>query len=162
MLVTSSRNTASAIVNDIFKRTKKLTAEQKKLINDVVALVRSTNNYHKDYDSQGFISWFVNPILLEQYFTIYEDGRLVAFLSYGKLNKEAEHKWLTCRNDFVLADWNSGDSLWLIDCIAPHGHGAEICSIARDYVAKHGFANRKVRFKRIYRSGREKVSSSTI
>lgn len=161
MLVTSSKNKTSAIISDIIKKVK-LTAEQKKLVNDLIPLIQKAPNYHKDYNSSEIITWFINPILINQYFTIYEDNKLLAFLTYGTLNTQAENKWLTKGYDFTLSDWASGKNLWLIDCIAPYGHAPKVCKIAREYVSKHGYKSKKVFFKRRYRNGKEKIANTII
>jgi hemolysin-activating ACP:hemolysin acyltransferase len=162
MLVTSSKNKSSIIVNDIYKKIKTLTTDQKTLVADLVPLIQKAPNYHKDYDSEQIIIWFINPILQNQYFTIYENNRLAAFLTYGYLDTQTENKWLTKGYDFKFDDWDSGKNLWLIDCIAPWGHAPKICKIARKHVAKHGYANKKVNFKRIYKTNKEKLASAVI
>lgn len=162
MLVTSSKNKTLVIINDIFKKHKDLTKEQKKVITDLVNLLPSVPNYHKDFDGKNIIMWFVYPILLNQYFTIYDKNKLVAFLSYGFLNKQAENKWLTKAYDFTLDDWTSGSNLWLIDCLAPYGHGPKICKIARKHHASNGYLKKKVYFCRRYNTGKEKISQSVI
>ena len=162
MLVTSSKNKQKVILNDIFKKVKKLTVEQKILVTDLVDLVLKVPNYHKDYSSDEIVAWFVNPILLNQYFTIYENNQLAAFLTYGYFDSKIENKWLTKSVELDIEDWTSGANLWLIDCLAPWGHAVQICNIARKHGAKHGYANKKIKFKRIYRSGKQKISSTVI
>lgn len=59
------------------------------------------------------------PILLGQYKIFRFDGVPRAALTWAWLSEEAEGRHLAGQG-FSLADWRSGDRLWLIDVIVPY------------------------------------------
>jgi hemolysin-activating ACP:hemolysin acyltransferase len=161
MLITSSKNKNEFIKKDIVAKVKKLTTEDKILIYDLVDLISKASNYHKDYDSEQIITWFVNPLLKKQLLTHY-DNKLKAVLTLGFLNTNAEQKLLKKIDSFTIEDWSSGSNIWLVDCIAPYGHAATICSQARFKLSKMGFSGKKIHYKRDYKNGKTRLASSVI
>ena len=59
------------------------------------------------------------PILLGQYKIFRFDGVPRGALTWAWLSEDSEKKYLN-GHGFHLADWRSGDRLWLIDFIAPY------------------------------------------
>jgi cytolysin-activating lysine-acyltransferase len=69
------------------------------------------------------------PVLLlpairnRQFLFASEAGKPVFYLSWANLSLEAEKRYLA--NSPLLmpvADWNSGDRMWILDWVAPFGH----------------------------------------
>ena len=70
------------------------------------------------------LEWMVMPpILLNQYRLFRADGRIVAFAAWAYLSEAAEARLQEPNPRLAPADWKSGDRLWLVNMIAPYGHG---------------------------------------
>jgi len=70
------------------------------------------------------IEWLVMPALIHEQFYIFRDGeRPVGMALWAKCNSEAEAKlergMLEPQNRLTLEEWKSGDSIWLVDLVAP-------------------------------------------
>lgn len=58
-----------------------------------------------------------------QYILGTEHGKPVFYLSWASLNLEAESRYIDgAARNIQIADWTSGDRVWLNDWIAPFGH----------------------------------------
>ena len=161
MLVTSSRDKNVATVAFILRKVK-LTSEQKQLVTDLVQFLPTVPNFQKDYSPQQIIDWLVTPILANQYFVIYNNGKLVAFLTYAFLDKQTENKWLTKKTSLTIDEWRSGTTPWLIDCLAPHGHARKISMTMVEHLRKTGHKGKRIHFRRIYKSKEIRYSSSLL
>ena len=70
------------------------------------------------------IEWLVMPALVHEQFYIFRDGdRPVGLALWAKCSPQAEAKlergMLEPENRLTLEDWKSGDTIWLVDLIAP-------------------------------------------
>ena len=70
------------------------------------------------------IEWLAMPALVHEQFYIFRDGdRPVGLALWAKCSPQAEAKlekgMLEPENRLTLEDWKSGDSIWLVDLIAP-------------------------------------------
>ena len=71
--------------------------------------------------------WVLPPIRLGT-FRIYHKGeRPVGFVSWAMFNEETEQKFVRNPTGLKPSDWNSGERIWLIDCVAPFGDFKGIC-----------------------------------
>jgi cytolysin-activating lysine-acyltransferase len=68
-----------------------------------------------------------------------EGGRPVGYVAWALLGAEAERRVLkTARTDLHMSEWTEGDSLWIIDMLAPFGHLKHIMRDLRDVLfAEH-------------------------
>lgn len=164
MLVTSSRtgNKSLIILENVLKQNRKLNSIQKTTIADLIGLLASCSSYHRYYGVNEINHWFIPPLLLNQYITIYENNKLVAFITYANLDRISENCWLTQGKSLDLDSWNSGSNIWMIDCLAPFGHGSRICSSLRKRFHAQGLKGKIVRYKRRYPSGQERISKNVI
>ena len=70
------------------------------------------------------IEWLVMPALVHEQFYVFRDGeRPVGLALWARCNPQAEAKvekgMLEPENRLTLEDWRSGDSIWLVDLVAP-------------------------------------------
>ena len=70
------------------------------------------------------LEWLVMPALIHEQFYIFRDGdRPVGLALWAKCNEEAEAKldrgMLEPEHRLTLEEWKSGDSIWLVDLVAP-------------------------------------------
>lgn len=70
------------------------------------------------------LEWLVMPALLYRQFYIFRDGdKTIGVALWAKLSAEAEkkldHPLSDSKNQLSPQDWTSGDSIWLIDLVAP-------------------------------------------
>ena len=72
----------------------------------------------------GDIEWLVMPALIHQQFYLFRDGdRPIGLALWAKCGQEAEAKldrgMIEPENRLTLEEWTSGDTIWLVDLIAP-------------------------------------------
>jgi cytolysin-activating lysine-acyltransferase len=70
------------------------------------------------------LEWIAMPALIHEQFYIFRDGeRPVGLALWAKCGPDAEGKlergMLDPENRLTLDDWRSGDTIWLVDLIAP-------------------------------------------
>lgn len=72
----------------------------------------------------GDLEWLVMPALIHKQFYIFRDGdRPVGLALWAKCNAEAQAKlergMVEPPNRLSLEEWRSGETIWLVDLIAP-------------------------------------------
>ena len=72
----------------------------------------------------GDLEWLVMPALIHRQFYIFRDGdKPVGLALWAKCNPQAEAKldrgMIEPENRLTLEEWSSGDTLWLVDLVAP-------------------------------------------
>jgi cytolysin-activating lysine-acyltransferase len=70
------------------------------------------------------IEWLLMPALIHEQFYIFRDGeRPVGLALWAKCSPQAEAKlergMIEPENRLTLEEWKSGDSIWLVDLVAP-------------------------------------------
>lgn len=92
-----------------------------------VAWLMAHSDLHRQWPVGALQQWVSTPFRLGQ-FRIYHrrDGQPVGFLSWAEFSEDAEKRYLEDCQTIAAEDWNSGDRLWVIDFIAPFGHGRKI------------------------------------
>lgn len=84
------------------------------------------------------------------HFIVYEDNaRPVGFVTYAFLSHQVENKLLNREGAMLPEDWKSGEQPWVIDVLAPFGHGPAIVKELR----VHQFPNDIVRSIRRHEDG---------
>ena len=77
-----------------------------------------------------------------QFILAAERGRPVFYLSWANLSLDAERRYLRRHpSQMPVADWNSGDRMWVLDWVAPFGHTRVMAQLLRRQL----FANRWMR-----------------
>ena len=74
--------------------------------------------------AMGDLEWLVMPPLIHRQFYIFRDGdRPVGLALWAKCTPEAEAKleagMIEPENRLTLEEWTSGETIWLVDLIAP-------------------------------------------
>ncbi len=101
-------------------------AQRSRLIGDIATLMMQSST-HANYKIQHLSKIVLPPVQLNQ-FRIYHDAkkRPVGFVSWAMLSKEAEDKLLNKPAPLTLAEWASGDIIYIMEFIAPYGHAEKI------------------------------------
>ena len=74
------------------------------------------------------LEWLVmTPIMLRQFRVFYAPDRPIGVALWGYVNEAVEERLKTGQARMAPADWKSGETLWLVDIVAPFGgHDAMI------------------------------------
>lgn len=81
--------------------------------------------------------WYLGGAFAHKQFKFYFDakGMPVGFVSWATLSADVEDRFLSeDRPNLHLSEWNEGDSLWIIDFVAPFGNLKYILRDLRDVV----------------------------
>jgi cytolysin-activating lysine-acyltransferase len=88
------------------------------------------------------LEWRVMPALVLNQAKLYlRDEAPMAFVSWAKLSEEVAQRYQVAPHQLTLADWASGDQIWLINMFTPYGGAQEILKNLREKV----FAGQVVR-----------------
>ena len=88
-----------------------------------VAWLYMRSQIHKHYFLQDMESRVLPPVMKGQcklYLQTKTGGLPMAFVSWAYLSEEAEENYCATQR-IAPKDWNSGENIWLVDMIAPHG-----------------------------------------
>jgi cytolysin-activating lysine-acyltransferase len=81
----------------------------------------------------GELEWRVMPALMLDQAKLYlKDEAPVAFASWAKLSEEVAQRYQTAPHQLTMADWASGDQIWLIDVFTPFGGAQEVLKDLRE------------------------------
>ena len=77
----------------------------------------------------GDLEWLIMPALIHRQFYIFRDGdKPIGLALWAKCGKEAEAKlergMIEPENRLSLEEWANGDTIWLVDLIAPFADAA--------------------------------------
>ena len=64
------------------------------------------------------------PIRLKQAVFVFEKDECVGFCTWGFFSKAVAEGFVSRTRPLEPPDWTSGSDLWIVDMIAPYGHGA--------------------------------------
>jgi hemolysin-activating ACP:hemolysin acyltransferase len=162
MLVTSSKNQNRYIVSLIEKKFKSLSTEQISLLYELIEIFKFVPNFYKSFTYDEFVETFVFPMLIDQCVTLYENNKLVGFITYAFLNKQAEEKFLKKNGSFTLEDHNSGKNLWVLVVYSPFGHGRLVFNKFRKRMRDQGHKKKLAKFMRVYKNGKDRINQVMI
>ncbi len=111
---------------------KQLSKEQKfKLIGEIASLMISSD-LHINYRLKDIRDIFMPAVDANQ-FRIYhnKNGFPVGFICWAFLSDEIDKLYGEGKYKLKPTDWNSGKNGWIIENIAPFGHGKQIMSELR-------------------------------
>ncbi len=66
------------------------------------------------------------PLRLGQYKIFTSKGYPRAFITWASLNEENQIKFALEESYFGADQWASGENIWLVDLVAPFGHGPDV------------------------------------
>ena len=149
-VVTSKKRKAEEFLAAIKREVKTWRSELDKDFLDYMALSIAAGN-HKDDDIQIVYAEIVLPMIMNNYIILREEGKIVAYASWGFFSKQVsdlkmkQRKWL-----LTPEDYGTGSEIWLMDVIAPYGHYRKI--IAELVKRKHelGLHDDRINFRRFY------------
>ncbi|SEW09691.1 cytolysin-activating lysine-acyltransferase [Aliiroseovarius sediminilitoris] len=91
-----------------------------------LAFLAFYSNVYGNWSARALAKAFEPPIYLKQ-FNIYRARDVPrGLVTWAKLDAAAEKKHLSGSGLDEFDEWRSGDQLWIMDIMAPWGHGAEI------------------------------------
>lgn len=87
-----------------------------------MTFLASLSRYHKTRPLAQVQAGFDIPLRLSQYRVLRSNGYPRAFFTWAGLSPEAERHFAVDHAPLRPEQWNSGDSLWVVDLAAPFGH----------------------------------------
>ncbi len=94
----------------------------------------SHSKLHRNLAMHGIHRWIL-PLLKHKQFLLYEvDEKPRGFITWAYLNEETETAYVESVRTLAPEMWKSGQSLWMIDFVAPFGDGMAILSDLRKNV----------------------------
>lgn len=154
--------TDQEILKILLKKNKTLTQYQQNLLSEIIQLLRRCPSSHKKYDVAQIQSWIVNPLLKENLLVLEKGGKTVAITTFAAINKNVARKWFTDKKLSDLDDWNSGNDIWWIDCLAPEGNAREICRMLRNHLRAKGLRKKYINHIRVYKNGDFRINKSML
>jgi len=140
---TSSGNTSTpeAKLNGIDKPNlntsilKQMSVDQKfKLIGEVASLMISSD-LHINYRLADLRDIFMPAIDCNQFRIYHNNKKLpVGFVCWAYLSDEIDKLYVEGKYKIKPQDWNSGNNGWIIEMIAPFGHGKKIITELRNEI----------------------------
>jgi cytolysin-activating lysine-acyltransferase len=81
------------------------------------------------------LEWRVMPALVLNQAKLYlKDEAPMAFVSWARLSEEVAQRYQAAPHQLTMADWASGDQIWLIDMFTPYGGAQEVLKNLREKV----------------------------
>jgi cytolysin-activating lysine-acyltransferase len=107
-------------------------ADLSAVIGQVVALMMASPAY--EFTFLADLKWMILPALSLRQFRVYRDDKqqIVAFAAWAFLSEEVERRLNSGNPRLAPKDWKSGDRLWLVNLLAPMGHGPAVLEDLRN------------------------------
>lgn len=101
-------------------------------------LVLLNSNAHRLNFFIGDLEWLLLSPILKQQFRLYrdKDQKPVGLILWAFVNDEVNKRLELGIGKLGFNDWKSGDTLWIIDLIAPQGGGNKMIEELKDTVFK--------------------------
>lgn len=119
----------------------------------VVALL-AASPVHRGWTVADIDRLIVPPMRMGQFVTIRRRDQIVAYGSWALFGETAEDGYVTGQRKIQPGDWRSGDRLWAVDVVAPHGDVREIVALMRADLVRRGYEGRTIRFRRVKATSR--------
>lgn len=103
----------------------------------------------------GDMEWLIMPPIILKQFKIYytSENKPAAAVLWAKVNDEVEGRLKNGQRKLTQEEWNSGESNWIIDMIAPYG---QIDTILED-LQKNVFAGSEFNFVKTTPDGKREI-----
>ena len=89
----------------------------------------SLSKFNRDRSLEQITAQLEPPLRLNQYLILRSNGFPRAFITWAGLDPASEHRFAVAHRGIEPHEWNSGQSKWLIDFVAPFGQFDQIVSI---------------------------------
>ncbi|WP_371170802.1 toxin-activating lysine-acyltransferase [Aliiroseovarius sp. 2305UL8-7] len=91
-----------------------------------VAFLSFYSDLYGKWSARAIAKAFEPPVYLKQ-FNVYRANNVPrGLVTWGMLNDDAEQKHISGSGLDTFEEWRSGSQLWIMDIMAPWGHGKEI------------------------------------
>ena len=150
-ILQSKKNKAKEFLQAIKAEVKDWRSDLDQDFLDYMQLAEQADN-HKDDSIHVICAEIVWPMIMGNYIMIREQGKLVAYASWGMFSKKIAAEKMVARSWLLeREDYDTGKEIWLMDVIAPFGHTRAI--IAELVKRKHalGLHNDRINFRRFYK-----------
>lgn len=102
-----------------------------------LAFLAFYSDFYGKWPARAIAKVFEPPIYLKQ-FNMYRARTIPrGLVTWAKLDKAAEAKHLSGDGLDEFEEWRSGDQLWVMDIMAPWGHGADIIQNIKDTIQEN-------------------------
>lgn len=79
------------------------------------------------------LQWRVMPpLILDQAKLFMRDGLPLAYVSWALLSESAAERYQHPPHQLAASDWQSGNQVWIIDLLAPHGGADDVVKDLRE------------------------------
>lgn len=90
---------------------------------------------HSRHTLLSELEWRVMPALILDQAKLYmKDGAPVAFASWARFDDATAQRYRAPPHHLMMADWASGDQVWLIDVFTPFGGAQDVLKDLREKV----------------------------
>lgn len=80
----------------------------------------------------GDLEWrIMPPLVLDQAKLYMRDESPLAFVSWALLSEQVAQRYRFAPHQLTIADWQSGDQVWIIDLLTPFGGAKEVMNDVR-------------------------------
>lgn len=86
----------------------------------------SLSSFNRDRSLAAITAQLEPPLRLAQYRVFRSGGHPRAFVTWAGLDTARERAFAVEQKPLTPQDWNSGDSKWVIDLVAPFGHVEQV------------------------------------
>ena len=92
-----------------------------------IAWLMAHSDLHRNWEVGALQQW-VSPALQLKQFRLYhqKDGQPVGYIAWAFLTDDKAEKYKDGSTEVFPEDWNAGENLWVMELIAPFGHGTKI------------------------------------
>lgn len=99
-----------------------------------VVRLMATSPLHSRWSINDVSRLIIPPIETDQCLFAAADGQAVAFMSWGLFSPMVAQAFATRSRPLRAGDWQSGDALWIVDFIGPHGSVPVIVQALKDHL----------------------------
>ncbi|MFS2015411.1 toxin-activating lysine-acyltransferase [Massilia sp. CT11-108] len=103
-----------------------------------VAYLMSQQLVYREYPMACLTAWIETPINIDQIKVFFDPTTSLplGYVTWAWLAPDVEQRWLTDPDATLhFSEWNEGGRLWIMDFVAPFGHGYDMAR----YMQRHMF-----------------------
>lgn len=147
-ILASRKNKAQEFLRAIKREVREWHSELDRDFLDYMWLAEQSIN-HRDDSIEVVCAEVVWPMLLGNYFIMHEDGKPVAYASWGFFSEKVSTVKMAATRELLLKDdYNTGKEIWLMDVIAPFGHAKKAIAKLLRIKQELGLGEQRINFRR--------------